>query len=86
MVAAVAMFALQSGAALVAEGVETLGELESLRMLGIDHAQGFLIARPSTNAQDWANWQAPKVPPPTRTTERPVYVIPRSVELPRLAP
>jgi EAL domain-containing protein (putative c-di-GMP-specific phosphodiesterase class I) len=59
MVSAVAMFALQSGASLVAEGVETAGELEALRNLGIESAQGFLIGRPSTDAHQWAEWRAP---------------------------
>jgi EAL domain-containing protein (putative c-di-GMP-specific phosphodiesterase class I) len=59
MVAAVVMFALQSGAALVAEGVENAAELDALRILGVDHAQGYLIARPSTDPADWATWRAP---------------------------
>jgi EAL domain-containing protein (putative c-di-GMP-specific phosphodiesterase class I) len=76
MVAAVAMFALQSGAALVAEGVETAGEMEALRLLGVDHAQGYFIARPSTSPDDWANWRAPAVVGKPRQRERAVYVIP----------
>lgn len=36
-----------SGARLIAEGVENARELEVLRRLGVDHAQGFHIARPS---------------------------------------
>jgi EAL domain-containing protein (putative c-di-GMP-specific phosphodiesterase class I) len=86
MVAAVAMFALQSGASLVAEGVETTAELDALRGLGVDHAQGFLIARPSTNAQDWAHWKAPVATARSRIAERPVYVIPRSIEALRREP
>lgn len=35
------------GVRLVAEGVETLGELETVRALGVDLAQGYLIARPA---------------------------------------
>jgi EAL domain-containing protein (putative c-di-GMP-specific phosphodiesterase class I) len=59
MVSAVVMFALQSGAALVAEGVETAAELDVLRVLAVDHAQGYFIARPSTDPADWATWRAP---------------------------
>jgi EAL domain-containing protein (putative c-di-GMP-specific phosphodiesterase class I) len=69
MVGAVVMFALQSGASVIAEGVETHGELAVLREDGVDQAQGYLIARPSTDARDWAAWcapapqQVPRVPP-----------------------
>jgi EAL domain-containing protein (putative c-di-GMP-specific phosphodiesterase class I) len=59
MVAAVLMFAVQSGAALVVEGVETAAELQVLRELGVDHAQGYLVARPSTDPADWGRWRAP---------------------------
>ena len=76
MVAAVVMFALQSGAALVAEGVETAAELDALRTLAVDHAQGYLIARPSTDPADWATWRAPTPPARARKADRPVYIIP----------
>jgi len=36
------------GATVVAEGVETLEELQCVRDLGVDYAQGYLLARPST--------------------------------------
>ena len=78
MVAAVVMFALQSGATLVAEGVETAAELDALRTLAVDHAQGYLIARPSTDPADWANWGAPTAPARARTADRAVFVIPPS--------
>jgi EAL domain-containing protein (putative c-di-GMP-specific phosphodiesterase class I) len=35
------------GATVVAEGVETLDELKCVRDLGVDYAQGYLLARPS---------------------------------------
>ena len=38
------------GIALVAEGIETSAELETLRSLGIRYAQGYLIARPALRA------------------------------------
>jgi EAL domain-containing protein (putative c-di-GMP-specific phosphodiesterase class I) len=38
-----------SGARVIAEGVETAGELAQLRRLGIAHAQGYHIAYPSAN-------------------------------------
>src|SRR5947209_17209858 len=39
-------FAAEIGAVLVAEGVESVDELRSLRMLGIPAAQGFRLGRP----------------------------------------
>lgn len=78
MVAAVVTFALQSGAALVAEGVETAAELDVLRTLAVDHAQGYLIAKPSTDPADWANWRAPAPSAPQGYADRPVHIIPRT--------
>ncbi|HUC36905.1 MAG TPA: EAL domain-containing protein [Acidimicrobiales bacterium] len=40
-------FARASGAKVVAEGIETTGELECVAGLGIDYAQGYLLGRPS---------------------------------------
>ena len=39
-------FGNESGAAVVAEGIETTGELEALREAGASYGQGFLFARP----------------------------------------
>lgn len=39
-------FCRRTGAVLVAEGVETPEDLEILRPLGVDHAQGYLLGRP----------------------------------------
>src|SRR5258708_4535354 len=36
------------GARVVAEGVETVDELACVRDLGVDFAQGYLLARPAT--------------------------------------
>ncbi len=36
------------GLSVVAEGVETAAQLESLRSMGCTHVQGFLLARPMT--------------------------------------
>jgi diguanylate cyclase (GGDEF)-like protein len=35
-----------NGMAVVAEGIETMGQLDAMRAAGCDHFQGFLIARP----------------------------------------
>jgi EAL domain-containing protein (putative c-di-GMP-specific phosphodiesterase class I) len=52
--AAVVMFALDRGAAVVAEGVETQAELETVTLLGMDAAQGFLLARPDRDPGRWS--------------------------------
>ncbi|WP_287876882.1 GGDEF domain-containing protein [Aquitalea sp.] len=39
--------ARQSGALLVAEGIETVAELRTLQRLGVRYGQGYLLARPS---------------------------------------
>ena len=40
-------FAAETGARIVAEGVETAGELAALQTLGVDYAQGFHLGRPA---------------------------------------
>ncbi len=49
-------FAEQLGTTLVAEGVETVGELKVLTELGISAGQGYLLGRPSVRPKDWAGW------------------------------
>jgi EAL domain-containing protein (putative c-di-GMP-specific phosphodiesterase class I) len=46
LTAALLSFAGEIGASIVAEGIETGGELEALRVLGVRHGQGYLLARP----------------------------------------
>ena len=53
---AVATFAHDVGATLVAEGIERPGEIEAVLALGIDAGQGYLLGRPSTAATDWLGW------------------------------
>ena len=55
---AVAMtgFAREIGASLIAEGIETPAELETLAALGINTGQGYLLGRPSTQPEDWQRW------------------------------
>jgi hypothetical protein len=43
---ALAIFAGEVGATVVAEGVETVGEIQALRLAGIHRAQGFALGRP----------------------------------------
>ena len=46
LVAAATTFARSVGATLVAEGIETEGELAALRAIGVHHGQGYLLGRP----------------------------------------
>ena len=46
LASALVTFAGEIGAVLVAEGVESVGELRSLRALGVSAAQGYRLARP----------------------------------------
>ncbi|MCU1667901.1 MAG: Diguanylate phosphodiesterase [Blastococcus sp.] len=59
LAAAVVAFAHDMGAIVVAEGIETPDELRILRDLGVDSAQGYLLGRPTTSAEDWAAWHTP---------------------------
>jgi EAL domain-containing protein (putative c-di-GMP-specific phosphodiesterase class I) len=56
LVAAVVMFACESGAVLVAEGIENAGELAAIESIGVSAAQGYHLGRPTTCPQDWASW------------------------------
>lgn len=44
------------GATLIAEGVEQRDDLDTARALGVTGAQGYLLARPSTNRCDVGDW------------------------------
>jgi EAL domain-containing protein (putative c-di-GMP-specific phosphodiesterase class I) len=46
LAASLLAFASEIGASIIAEGIETYGELEALRALGVRHGQGYLLARP----------------------------------------
>ena len=56
LVGAVVTFAHGSGAAVVAEGVETARELDCLTRLGVDTVQGHLTGMPTSAPGDWSNW------------------------------
>jgi PAS domain S-box-containing protein len=62
LVTAVVAFAHDMGATIIAEGIETSDELRTLRALGVDSAQGYLLGRPTTSAEDWASWHTPNAP------------------------
>jgi EAL domain-containing protein (putative c-di-GMP-specific phosphodiesterase class I) len=50
LVSAVATFAAETRAKVVAEGIETQAELEALRLLPVDYGQGYLLGRPMPGA------------------------------------
>lgn len=56
VLAAFTSLAAGIGATLVAEGVETPGELRAAVEHGVHAAQGYLLARPSTNPTDLHRW------------------------------
>jgi len=56
------------GARVVAEGIETVDELSCVRDLGVDYAQGYLLARPAAPPPKvaWPFHASAKLPPPLR--------------------
>jgi len=46
LASALVLFAQQTGAAIVAEGIETQEELDTLKSLGVHRGQGYLLGRP----------------------------------------
>ncbi|HVA76132.1 MAG TPA: EAL domain-containing protein [Acidimicrobiales bacterium] len=56
-ITAIMLLALDLGASVTAEGIERPEELDALTTLGVDHAQGYLICRPSTDADEWERWR-----------------------------
>lgn len=59
LITALVLLALDLDATVVAEGVETMAELSMLASLGVDCAQGYLLARPSTERSRWSRWADP---------------------------
>jgi EAL domain-containing protein (putative c-di-GMP-specific phosphodiesterase class I) len=57
LVAAVVMYALEAGAVLIAEGVETAAELAAIEDLGVDAAQGYHLGRPTVVHDAWRQWE-----------------------------
>ena len=59
VVSAFVLLALDLGATVVAEGVECRADvLQAVEDLGVDAAQGYLLARPSTSRLQLTKWQA----------------------------
>ncbi|WP_247048853.1 sensor domain-containing phosphodiesterase [Arthrobacter rhizosphaerae] len=56
--AAMVEFAQRIRAQLIAEGIESEGELAAVTGLGMFAGQGFLLGRPSADPQKWTAWEA----------------------------
>lgn len=56
LVTALVLLALELGASVIGEGVETLDQLQMLATLGVDHVQGYLLAVPTIDPSDWHTW------------------------------
>ena len=56
LVTALVLLALEIGASVTGEGVETATQLQALSTLGVDHAQGYLLSRPCTDRDEWTSW------------------------------
>jgi PAS domain S-box-containing protein len=56
LITALVLLALDLGATVTGEGVETSAELETLQNLGVDQAQGYLLSRPTTESAQWTAW------------------------------
>lgn len=54
--AAIVDFANRTGATIVAEGIETPAELESVTALGMTAGQGYLLGRPSVDPKEWGRF------------------------------
>jgi PAS domain S-box-containing protein len=72
-VTAIVLLGLELDATITGEGVETRAELETISLLGIDHAQGYHLGRPDTNPTSWTTWAARTWPaqPPGNDTPAP---------------
>lgn len=55
LIAGIGYFALKRNVRLIAEGIETVAELKTLRSLGISHGQGYLLGRPQ-NGRGTGPW------------------------------
>jgi PAS domain S-box-containing protein len=59
LAAAIVMFAGEMKCTIVAEGIETTGEMAAVTALGVDGAQGYLLGHPTGIPADWREWQPP---------------------------
>jgi EAL domain-containing protein (putative c-di-GMP-specific phosphodiesterase class I) len=78
VVSAFVLLALEIGATVIAEGIETPEDLEAVRDLGVDAAQGYLFARPTTDRSELSVWEsAGDRPSPAMAVEAALLVRPQ---------
>ena len=56
LVTALVLLALDIGATVTGEGAETPNQVDALATLGVDYAQGYIIAKPTTDQTQWKQW------------------------------
>lgn len=56
LITALVLLALEIGATVTGEGVEEKHQVDALASLGVDYAQGYLLACPSTDPDQWVGW------------------------------
>jgi PAS domain S-box-containing protein len=56
LVTALVLLAMDIGATVTGEGVESAAQLEALAMLGVEQVQGYFLARPTTEPTCWSGW------------------------------
>lgn len=59
IVTGIVLLALDMHAETIAEGVETAADAAALTDLGVDMVQGYLLAKPSIDPDDWRQWETP---------------------------
>lgn len=86
LVAAVVVFALELGSTVIAEGIERHSEMDTLRTLAVDGAQGYFLGRPSTDPQQWQRWAESTIPGRTTPEQAAFHRAPAQAQTGRKRP
>jgi EAL domain-containing protein (putative c-di-GMP-specific phosphodiesterase class I) len=74
-ISAFVLLALDTGASVIAEGVEDSDDFETVKDLGVDAVQGYFLARPTIDRTALASWQKAGTPHrASGSAVRPVHV------------
>ena len=71
LVTSLVLLALDLGASVTGEGIETASELDTLTLLGVDTGQGYLLARPNLDRRHWSTWWTRDRVLPSASADRP---------------